>query len=277
MEVLSTIADFRAARAKLGTLGLVPTMGALHEGHLGLVRAAKARCAAVAATIFVNPLQFGPNEDFSRYPRTLPNDLKLLEAEGVDLVFTPTVDVLYPAGFASRIEVGPIADRLEGAVRPGHFAGVATVVAKLFAITRPDVAFFGQKDVQQTVVIRRMVADLDVDVAISVEPTAREADGLARSSRNIYLDAGQRAQAPALYRALMAADSAWASGERNGDVLRDMMREIVEAQTDGVIDYVSFADPVALEEIDRAGHAGGVLSLAVRFGTTRLLDNHILS
>lgn len=276
MRVAATIADVRAARKDLGRLGLVPTMGALHEGHLGLVRAAKARCEAVAVTIFVNPLQFGPNEDYGRYPRTLPNDLALLEAEGVDLVFTPQVDTLYPPGFASRIEVGPIADRLEGAVRPGHFSGVATVVAKLFAITRPDIAFFGQKDIQQTLVIRRMARDLDMDLTISVEPTAREADGLARSSRNIYLDAPQREQAPALYRALLAADAAWASGERSGDVLRATMREIIEAQTDGMIDYVSFADPATLDEIDRADQQGGVLSLAVRFGATRLIDNHIL-
>lgn len=272
MRVCTTIAEVRAARAPLGSLGFVPTMGALHDGHMSLVAAAAARSQAVAASIFVNPLQFAPHEDLARYPRPIEADLARLEAAGVAFAFVPTVETLYPAGFATRIEMGPIADRLEGASRPGHFAGVATVVAKLFNIVRPTIAWFGHKDVQQTLVIRQMVRDLDMDVEVAIGPTVREADGLALSSRNIYLDPAQRAEAPALHRGLIAAQAAFAAGERSAAALRRLVEAPIAA-TSGRIDYVSVADPVTLEELETVGEAGAILSLAVRFGLTRLIDN----
>ena len=215
MRVLHTISEMRSARAALGGLGLVPTMGYLHDGHLSLVARAKAECPAVAATIFVNPTQFGPNEDLARYPRDLPRDLRLLEAAGVDLVFAPEAAEIYPPGFDTQIVIGGVAEVLEGAVRPGHFAGVATVVAKLLNIVQPTRAYFGQKDAQQSVVIRRLVRDLNLPVEVIVAPTVREADGLALSSRNSYLTPEQRAAAPVIYRALTVARERFAAGERD--------------------------------------------------------------
>ncbi|PTQ08546.1 pantoate--beta-alanine ligase [Sphingomonas oleivorans] len=276
MRVIETIAEFREARAEYGRLGFVPTMGALHAGHLSLVALAREQCEAVAVSIFVNPTQFGPNEDFQRYPRTLAADLALLEQAGVDLVFTPSVDELYPAGFATSIDVGPVTERLEGAIRPGHFAGVATVVCKLLNISGADAAFFGQKDVQQTLVIRKLVRDLNMRCRIVIGPTMREADGLALSSRNIYLDAEQRRQAPALYRALEQARACHDAGDRDAVALRRTIIEGIERDSAGVIDYVSIADPVTLAELDRIGPEGAIVSLAVRFGSTRLLDNILL-
>jgi len=273
LKVVSTIAEARAARAALGPLGLVPTMGYLHDGHLSLVAQAKAGGGAVAATIFVNPTQFGPTEDLSRYPRDLERDLRLLEAAGVDLVFTPTPEVMYPQGFDARIDVGAITEKLEGAIRPGHFAGVCTVVAKLFNILQPDRAYFGQKDAQQCAVIRRMVADLDVPVEILIGETVREADGLALSSRNVYLSPEQRAAAAALYQALLAARGAYAGGERRAEALRDAAKAKLSG---AVIDYVSVADRVTLDELELVTD-GALVSLAVRFGATRLIDNLILS
>lgn len=250
-------------------------MGALHDGHMSLMAAARAGCDAVAASIFVNPAQFGPNEDLSRYPRPIEADLAKLEAAGIDLVFLPTVDIIYPHGFDTRIEVGAIASRLEGAIRPGHFSGVATVVAKFFNIVAPDVAWFGQKDVQQTRVIRQMVRDLDLPVEIRIGATLREADGLAMSSRNIYLSAEDRAQAVALYSGLSAAEAAWTAGETEAALLRSLIAQPI-ATTSGVVDYISIADPDTLVEIDAVGQTGAVISLAVRFGHTRLIDNVVL-
>jgi pantoate--beta-alanine ligase len=276
VKIVRTVAEARAARASLGRLGLVPTMGALHDGHMSLMAAARDGCDAVAASIFVNPTQFGPNEDLTRYPRPIEADLAKLEAAGVELVFLPSVEVVYPAGFDTRIEVGDIANRLEGAIRPGHFSGVATVVAKLFNIVQPDVAWFGQKDVQQTRVILQMVRDLDLPVEIRVGPTLREADGLAMSSRNVYLSPEDRAQAVALWRALSAADAAWGQGEAQAATLRSLIATEIAA-TSGTVDYISIADIDTLEELDEVPPAGAVMSLAVRYGTTRLIDNAVLA
>ena len=275
MRIVRTIAEVRAARATLGRLGFVPTMGALLAGHMSLVALAAERCDAVATSIFVNPTQFAPHEDLATYPRPIEADLAKLEAANVALVFLPAPETVYPAGFDTRIEVGAIADRLEGAVRPGHFSGVATVVAKLFNIMAPDIAFFGQKDVQQTRVIMQLVRDIDLPVEIAIGPTVREPDGLALSSRNIYLGAAERAQAPALYRGLRAAENAYAGGTCDAATLRQLIEAPIQ-QTVGVIDYVSIADPDTLAELEVIGPKGAILSLAVRFGTTRLLDNVIL-
>ncbi len=272
MRVLTTIGEMRAARGAFPGLGLVPTMGFLHDGHLSLVSRAKAECGAVVVSIFVNPTQFGPNEDLALYPRDLPRDLAFLEARGVDLVFTPSPSEIYPAGFAVRIEVGAVAEPLEGASRPGHFAGVATVVAKLFNIVQPTRAYFGQKDAQQCVVIRRMARDLDLPVEIVVAPTVREADGLALSSRNAYLDPAQRAVAPVLFRALSEASRRFEAGERSAEALRAAMRGVIAGEPSVVIDYVSVADPETLHELEWVG-AAGLASLAARIGKTRLIDN----
>jgi pantoate--beta-alanine ligase len=272
VKVCKTIAEFRAARAALPALGVVPTMGFLHEGHLSLVRRAKAECGAAAVTIFVNPTQFAPHEDFGRYPRALARDLEQVEAAGADLVFTPEVGEIYPEGYNVRVEVGGVTERLEGAVRPIHFTGVATVVAKLFNITQPTRAYFGQKDAQQCVVIRKLVRDLNFPCEVVICPTVREADGLAMSSRNAYLDPEQRARAGVLYRALSAAADRYAAGERNAEALRAVIHlTLAQVETTGV-DYVSVADPDTLEELDQVT-TGALISLAVRFGATRLIDN----
>ena len=276
MKVIRTVAAFRAARADVGDLGLVPTMGYLHDGHLSLVACARAQNAATAASIFVNPTQFGPNEDLARYPRDLPRDLALLEAAGVDLVFVPEAGEIYPPGFTTAVEVRGVTDVLEGAVRPGHFAGVATVVAKLFNIVQPTWAYFGQKDAQQCVVIRAMVRDLDLPVEVVVAPTVREADGLALSSRNSYLTPEQRAVAPAIYRGLSAAKALFDAGERDADALRQAVRAVIEAEPQLAIDYVSVADPETLRELTRVA-SRALASIAVRLGTTRLIDNLLLA
>ena len=275
MQVLTTVAAVRAARAGLGDLGLVPTMGYLHDGHLSLVAQAKGECSAVAASIFVNPTQFGPNEDLSRYPRDVPRDLALLEAAGVDLVFTPEPAQMYPAGFDASIVVGGVTGRLEGAVRPGHFAGVATVVAKLFNIVQPTRAYFGQKDAQQSVVIRKLVRDLDIPVEIVVAPTVREADGLALSSRNSYLTPAQRVAAPRLFQAVSACQRLFVGRERNADILRNTMRAMIEGEPAMQIDYISVADPLTLQELSMVEQQA-LVSGAVRLGATRLIDNVIL-
>ena len=276
MRTLRAIAEFRMARRGLGEVGVVPTMGFLHEGHLSLVRRAKAECGTAAVTIFVNPTQFAPHEDFTRYPRALERDLELVQAAGADLVFAPGAGEIYPEGFDTRIDVGQVTTRLEGAVRPSHFAGVATVVAKLLNITGATRAYFGQKDAQQTVVIRRLVRDLNIPSEIVVCPTVREADGLAMSSRNTYLAPDQRARATVLYRALKAAEALADEGETRAEALRDLVRRILaEVANDGV-DYVSVAHPDTLEELDDIS-AGALISLAVRFGETRLLDNVMLA
>ena len=276
MKVCATIAEVRAARPAFPSLGLVPTMGFLHEGHLSLVRAARANNAGVAASLFVNPTQFGPNEDFGRYPRARDRDLAMLEAAGCDLVFVPEVAEIYPEGFDTRIEIGGVTSGLEGAVRPGHFAGVATVVAKLFNITTPTRAYFGQKDAQQVAVIRKLVKDLDMPVEVVVQPTVREADGLAMSSRNAYLDATERQDALALWRALCAAQVLFENGERSADGLRAAMAAPIAA-IGAAPDYLSVADPLTLQELETVGPDGALLSLAVRIGATRLIDNILVN
>ena len=257
-----------------GPLGLVPTMGYLHEGHVSLARRAKTECASVAASIFVNPTQFGPTEDLAAYPRDLPRDLDLLEAAGVDLVWTPTPDIVYPAGFQTWVTVDEVTQRWRER-RPGHFRGVATVVAKLFNAFQPDRAYFGQKDAQQVVVIKQMARDLDFPVEIVVCPTVREPDGLAMSSRNAYLNPEQRQAATVLIRALRAAETAFDSGERDADVLRQIMADIIDAEPLARRQYVSCADPATLQELDGSVERA-LLSMAVYVGKTRLIDNVLI-
>ncbi len=276
MKVVTTLEELRAARAALpGTLGLVPTMGYLHDGHLSLARQAKAECTSVAASIFVNPAQFGPSEDLAAYPRDLPRDLALLEAAGVDLVWTPTPEVVYPAGFQTWVTVDEVAQPLEGTQRPGHFRGVATVVAKLFNAFQPDRAYFGQKDAQQVAVIQQMVRDLNFPLTVVVCPTVRERDGLAMSSRNAYLNAEQRAAAPVLYRALTTARAAFADGVTDADTLRDLMAATIDAEPLARRVYVSCADPLTLQELT-GPVTRALLSMAVYVGKPRLIDNMLL-
>lgn len=276
MHVYRTVSEFRAARRHMpGPVGVVPTMGFLHEGHLSLVRASRAADASVVATIFVNPTQFGPNEDFARYPRDEARDLRLLAGERVDAVFAPSVEEMYPAGFATFVQVEGLTEVLEGAHRPGHFRGVTTVVAKLFEIIQPDRAYFGQKDAQQLVVIRRMVRDLDMPVEIIGLPTVREPDGLAMSSRNAYLSPRERRAATVLYRALLAARTAYDAGERRGDVLRQVMLSVLAGEPLARVDYVSIADLETLRELGEV-REGALASLAVRIGPARLIDNFVL-
>lgn len=276
MQVIQTIAAFREARARYPRLGLVPTMGYLHEGHRSLARRARQECGAVAVSIFVNPTQFGPSDDFSRYPRDLARDLALLEELHTDLVFAPSGSEIYPPGHATSVEVGAVTDVLEGAVRPGHFRGVATVVCKLFNIAQPTRAYFGQKDAQQTVVIAKMVRDLDMPVEVVVCPTIREPDGLAMSSRNTYLAADERRTATVLHRALAVADKRFKAGERSAEVLRGVMRDTLAHEPQAHIDYVSVADRASLRELDTVPPQGALASMAVRVGKTRLIDNVIL-
>ncbi len=278
MEIVETIAAVRERRRALaaaGGVGVVMTMGALHAGHLALVEAARAENARVVATIFVNPLQFGPREDLSRYPRPFERDRALLEGAGVDLLFHPSVDELYPPGFSTAIDVGGPTVPLEGAARPGHFRGVATVVAKLLNITGPDRAYFGQKDAQQVAVLRRLVADLNLPVEVRVIPTVREPDGLALSSRNAYLGPQERAAAPTLYHALGAARDRWRAGERDALALRQTVREIVAAEPLLTLKYVDVVDPLSFESLNDA-QPGALIALAARCGPARLIDNIIL-
>jgi pantoate--beta-alanine ligase len=276
MQTITTPPELRHARARLAEpVGLVPTMGYLHEGHLSLVRQACDECASVVASIFVNPTQFGPHEDLSTYPRDLPRDLALLEAEGVDLVWTPTPEVMYPPGFQTWVTLEHVTHRLEGAMRPGHFRGVATVVAKLFSSVLPQKAYFGQKDAQQAVVIRRMARDLNFPIDIVVCPIVREPDGLAMSSRNTYLDPAQRQAATVLYRALSAARAAFQGGEREARRLCHIVSETVAAEPLVDLQYVSCAHPDTLEELEVVAD-NALLSLAAFVGQTRLIDNVIL-
>jgi len=273
MRVAKTISEMRALRRKLtGTVGFVPTMGYLHEGHLALVKQAKMENSAVVVSIYVNPTQFGPREDFRTYPRDLDRDLGLLEGEGADIVFVPSDDEMYPPRFSTWVDVEKVTDRLEGASRPGHFRGVATVVAKLFNIVQPTRAYFGQKDAQQVVVIKRMVADLNMSIEIVVVPTVRESDGLAMSSRNIYLNAREREAATVLFKALTVAKQLWQDGERDADKIRRRMTALIQGEPLARIDYVSIADAETLEELSSIDRPA-VASLAVRIGKTRLIDN----
>jgi pantoate--beta-alanine ligase len=247
-------------------------MGYLHEGHMSLVRTARESNDHVAASIFVNPTQFGPNEDFARYPRDEERDLALLREAGVDLVFMPAAAEMYPEGAATTVDPGPIAEVLEGKIRPGHFRGVATVVLKLFEVVRPTRAYFGRKDAQQLVVIRRMVRDLNLCVEIVPMPTVREPDGLAMSSRNVYLSPDERQQALCLHRSLTLAQEMWTRGVRDADAYRSRMREVIEAEPSASIDYVSVANPETLAGLERI-QGPALVSLAVRIGKTRLIDN----
>jgi len=273
VRVVDPIAVVRSAAAELQRpLGLVPTMGYLHEGHLALVRCARAENASVAVSIFVNPTQFGDADDYAQYPRDLERDLALLKAENVDLVFAPDVEEMYPAGASTSVIVEGLTERLEGEFRPGHFRGVATVVAKLFNIVQPDRAYFGQKDAQQLQVIRKMVRDLDMPVEVRAVPTVREPDGLALSSRNVRLSPEERKVALVLSRALREAEQRYRAGERSGVVLRQVMREMLAEEPLARPDYVSVADPETLLELDRID-GPALLSLAVRIGPVRLIDN----
>lgn len=277
MEIARTVAEFRALRAHLaGLVGLVPTMGALHEGHRSLMRRARAECASVAVSIFVNPTQFGPSEDFTQYPRSEEDDLAACEAEGVALVLMPSVDEVYPEGASTTVSVGELSTILEGASRPGHFDGVATVVAKLFNITQPDRAYFGQKDAQQLMVIRRMARDLLLPVTVVGCPIIRDEGGLALSSRNAYLTDEERSQALALSRGLRKAQQAWHGGLRDAVTLRDIVHGEIAHQPLARIDYVSLADVETLAECEGRVQRDALLSVAVRFGKARLIDNVIL-
>lgn len=274
--LLRTRAELRAALAAAPRpVGLVPTMGWLHEGHRSLMRRAHAENATTVVTIFVNPRQFGDPADLEKYPRSEARDLAMCTEEGVDIVFAPGVEEVYPAGFDTAVTVGGIAEPLEGAARPGHFDGVATVVAILFNLVGAERAYFGQKDAQQLLVIWQMARDLAIPTDVIGCPTVREADGLAMSSRNVHLSPAERAAAPALRRALLTARARWVSGERSGAALRAVMRAILDAEPLASPDYVSVADGATLHELD---HIDGpaLLSLAVRFGATRLIDNEPL-
>ncbi|MGC1782542.1 MAG: pantoate--beta-alanine ligase [Acidobacteriaceae bacterium] len=278
MQIISGIPEISAALRELrrnGSVGLVPTMGALHEGHRSLVRAARQRCAIVVVSIFVNPTQFAPNEDFNRYPRTLEDDCKMLRAESVDLVFTPTAEAMYPPGASAFIEVAGVGDRLDGASRPGHFRGVATVVAKLFHVIQPDLAFFGQKDAAQVAVLRQMVRDLNFPVELAICPIVREPDGLAMSSRNRYLSAEERQQALSLHRALEIAESLAKRGERRAEKLLDAMNATLLQEPGVRVDYLAVADPDTLLPLEDVA-AGAVLAVAAHVGNTRLIDNILL-
>ncbi len=274
MQVLRTVAEVRAwRRAAGGSAGFVPTMGYLHEGHLQLVRRARAENDAVIVSIFVNPTQFGPKDDFSRYPWDEGRDLALLEGEGVAAVFTPTVEEMYADGFATAVDVsGDLTSVLEGAARPGHFRGVATVVAKLLGIAGAERAYFGRKDAQQLAVVRRVVADLNLAVEIVPCDTVREVDGLAMSSRNTYLTPEQRRAAPALYAGLRLALALFDGGEREAEALREAVRAHVTAESALALEYVSVADAETLTELERVEDAA-LVSLAARLGRTRLIDN----
>jgi pantoate--beta-alanine ligase len=278
MQVLSTVREMReacrAAREE-GSLGLVPTMGALHAGHISLVRAARAQCDVVAASIFVNPTQFGPNEDFAKYPRTFEQDCALLEAEGVALVFAPRPEEMYPPGGITFVEVEGIGDRLDGASRPGHFRGVATVVAKLFHIVAPDKAFFGQKDAAQVAVLRRMVRDLNFDLELVVCPIVREPDGLALSSRNRYLSAQERAQALVLSRALNVISATYHAGQNDVSALLAAGRCVMAIEPEVRIDYLEIVAPDTLLPLTEA-IPGALAAVAAYVGSTRLIDNTIL-
>jgi pantoate--beta-alanine ligase len=276
MQTVTTLAELRRARALLPEpVGLVPTMGYLHEGHLSLVRRARAECASVAVSIFVNPTQFGPHEDLSAYPRDLPRDLSLLEAEGVDLVWTPTPEVMYPRDFQTWVTVEELTGRLEGAMRPGHFRGVTTVVAKLFNGVLPQRAYFGQKDAQQALVIRQMTHDLNFPIEVVICPIVREPDGLAMSSRNAYLNPRERWAATVLYRALSAGRIAFEAGERDAGRLRRIVAEIVASEPLARLQYVSCAHPGTLQELEVVSDSA-LLSLAVFLGQTRLIDDVLL-
>ena len=275
MTIAEMRAACRAARQDQRHLGFVPTMGALHAGHISLVRAARQQCDAVAVSIFVNPTQFGPKEDFSKYPRTFERDRELLEAEGVDILFAPLTEEMYPPGATTFVTVEALSEKLCGRSRPGHFRGVTTVVSKLFNIVEPDVAFFGQKDSAQAVIIQRMVRDLNLDVEIVVCPIVREADGLALSSRNAYLDARQRKQATVLYRSLMQVQTLADRGERDSACLIAAALDVFKEEPEVRLDYFEIVDCETLDPIANTSK-GALVAVAAFVGTTRLIDNIVL-
>lgn len=277
MHIIDNIVDLRAMRPTLkGKVGLVPTMGYLHQGHMSLVSAAHEECDTVVATIFVNPTQFGVGEDLTTYPQDLPRDFAMLEAGGVELVFTPTPQLMYPPRFQTWVSVEEVTQGREGGERPEHFRGVTTVVTKLFNLMQADVAFFGQKDAQQVVVIRQMVADLNIPIQIQVCPIVREADGLALSSRNVYLSAEDHHAALVLNQTLQAVGEVYEDGERNPDILRRIAREKISAETRAKLDYVSLAEADTLTEISEKSDKPLLLSVAAQVGKPRLLDNCLL-
>jgi len=274
--VLRTRDELRSALAAAGRpVGLVPTMGWLHDGHRALMRRARAADATTVVTIFVNPRQFNVSADFDRYPRNEDRDVAICEAEGVDIVWAPPVDEVFVPGFDTTVRVGAVAGPLEGAARPGHFDGVATVVSILFGVVGADHAYFGQKDAQQVMFIRRMALDLAIPTEVIACPTVREPDGLALSSRNVHLDPAERAAAAVLHRALARAHEAWDAGERSGEALRAAMRRELAGEPLADVDYVSVADAATLVELDEV-RGPALASLAVRFGSTRLIDNELL-
>jgi len=279
MKILKAAAEMRAAsrRTRRGgkRLGFVPTMGALHQGHLSLVQAAKAQSDVAAVSIFVNPTQFGPQEDFAKYPRTFERDCALLEKEGVEFVFAPSVDEMYPNGAVTYVIVERLSEKLCGRSRPGHFRGVTTVVSKLFHIVEPDWAFFGQKDAAQVAIIRRMVRDLDMPVEIVVCPIVRQPDGLAMSSRNTYLDPQQRKSALVLYRSLMRVEEVFRSGERNSAKLISAGKEVIAQEASARLDYLEVVDPDNLDFMPVIS-ADALVAMAAFVGTTRLIDNVVL-
>jgi pantoate--beta-alanine ligase len=280
MRIVSTIAEARGAVRALRTngrsIGLVPTMGALHAGHVSLVRAAREQCDAVVVSIFVNPTQFGPNEDFAKYPRTWDADCALLESEGVDLILAPIATEMYPAGASTFVEVEGVSDRLDGASRPGHFRGVSTVVAKLFHIVSPDKAFFGQKDAAQVAVLRKMVRDLNFDLELVVCPTVREADGLALSSRNRYLSVEERRQALVLSRALQRVEERVAQGVLDAATLIDDALAVLASEPGIRLDYFKVVDPDTLEDVADVRNSA-LAAIAVFVGPTRLIDNAVIA
>jgi pantoate--beta-alanine ligase len=276
IEVVRSRRDLRIALTRAARpLGLVPTMGWLHEGHRALVRRSNGENATTVVSIFVNPRQFGDPKDLEKYPRNEARDVQISAEEGADIVFAPSVEEVYPPGFDTTVRVGAVAEPLEGAARPGHFEGVATVVAILFNLVGAERAYFGQKDAQQLLVIRQMARDLAIRTEVLAHPTVREPDGLALSSRNVHLSEAERAAAPVLRRALLAARGLWESGERSGDALREAMRDVLAAEPLAHPEYVSVADGTTLTELDRVP-GPALLSMAVRFGTTRLIDNEPL-
>lgn len=281
MEIVRTVAELRQwSRQERNdggnTIGLVPTMGALHAGHASLIRAARELCGFVAVSLFVNPTQFGPNEDFSRYPRTFDADCAMAAAEGADVIFAPSVEELYPAGAATFVDVEGLGGRLDGQSRPGHFRGVATVVSKLFIAAEPDMAFFGQKDAAQVAVIRRMTADLRLATEIVVCPIVREPDGLAMSSRNIYLSATERAQALTLNRTIRRVEALVAAGERHSNALIASAQEVFAEEPAVRVDYIALVDWATLEPVEMAA-PGSLFAVAAYVGATRLIDNTILT
>jgi len=276
MRNVSTLDDLQTIRLSFsGTVGLVPTMGFLHEGHLSLIRRARDECDHVVVSIFVNPTQFGPKEDLSKYPRDIERDLKLIEPLGTDLVWMPSAEIMYPQGYQTWVEVEAITSPLEGAMRPGHFKGVTTIVAKLFNGVQPHKAYFGQKDAQQVAVIRQMVRDLNFPLEIVVCPIVREPDGLAMSSRNVYLDPEQRKAATVLFRSLSAAKEAYEKDERDAEKVRGKMKEVLAGEPLAEPQYVSCADYDTLEELNEI-KGKALLSMAVFIGKTRLIDNFVL-